>query len=38
MSEVFEDETLPVPGLNDVPQERPCLRCGTAFWSEGLRF
>ncbi|RLK07274.1 hypothetical protein CLV75_2389 [Ruegeria conchae] len=21
---------------NDVPQERPCLRCRTPFWSEGF--
>lgn len=36
MSKNLDQKKLPVRALNDVPQERPCLRCRAPFWSEGF--
>lgn len=36
MTPFTNEDTIPARARNDVPQERRCLRCGTAFRSEGF--
>lgn len=36
MTASVKQDTPPARARKDVPQERLCLRCSTAFWSEGF--
>lgn len=36
MTDLIDQDELPVRALKDVPQERLCLRCRAPFWSEGF--
>lgn len=36
IAEQAQPAAAPGRALGDIPRERPCLRCGTTFWSEGF--